>query len=235
MVAGMMTTVSAVLAGIGTWPWSMISAFLGAGSVSVIVYTQLLRPWNRRRRLKKPFDAYFLITSLSRFNLDYVLQDDDEHFVKELVLPANSEVPIQIILEPRISFTQHELYFGCSENVVNREKPHATEYFVPFVKEGMRRSGKPDEHHPGHYTDYNGFYHVRENLLYTRDTRVIGFKLKTGAVGVYAAQVFVVTDDVRGKADLKIRVEDPVRTKMRCVYKPHRTRGCFVSPVVRLQ
>ena len=67
-------------------------------------------------------------------------------------------------------------------------------------------------------------------FVYTTDTRVIGFKLETKATGTYRAQVFTVSDDVRGRADLTIRVEQPVKTKMRCVMKVHRTRGCFVTP-----
>jgi hypothetical protein len=194
------------------------------------VYTQILRPWCRRQKLKRPFEAHFLITSLGRFTLNYVLQDDEEHFVKELVVPANSEISIQIVLEPRVSFVQHELYFGCEESLVDINKPSATEFFVPFVVNGVRGSGKPDEAHPGHYIDYNGFYHVRENYLYTKDTRVIGFKVQTKAPGIYPAQIYTVSDDVRGRADLTIRVEQPVRTRMRCHVKAHPVRGCFVTP-----
>jgi hypothetical protein len=90
--------------------------------------------------LKQPFDAYFLITSLARFPLPYALQDDKEHFVKELVVPPNTEVPIQIVLEPKVSFMQHELSFGCDESLADENKPSATEYFVPFVMKGLRGS-----------------------------------------------------------------------------------------------
>jgi hypothetical protein len=214
---------------IKTWQWPIVSAVLSATVVLLTVYTQIMRPRNRRRKLKQPFDAYFLITSL-RFPLTYALQDDKEHFVKELVVPPNTEVPIQIVLEPKVSFMQHELSFGCEENLADENKPSATEYFVPFVVKGLRGSGKPDKDHPGHYIDYNGFYHVRENYLYTKDTRVIGFKLQTKATGVYAAQIYTTTDDVRGRADLTIRVEQPARTKMRCHMKAHQVRGCFVTP-----
>jgi hypothetical protein len=199
-------------------------------TLSLIGYTQIVRPWWRRRRLRHPFNAYFLVTSRGRFLLNYVHQDDREHIVKELAVPANSEVPIQIILEPKLSFMQHELYFGCDENLVNEHKPRATEWFVPFVVEGVRRTRRPDAEHPGHYTDYNGFYHVRENYLYTKDTRVIGFRLLTGAPGKYSAQVYAVTDDVRSKADLVIKAEDPATTQMQCIKKGH--RSCKIAPMV---
>jgi hypothetical protein len=226
-----MAAILAMLATITTWQWPMIGAFLAGGSLLLIGHTQIIRPWLRRRKLRQPFRAYFLVTSLGRFPLDYILQDDHEHYVKELVVPPNSEVPIQVVLEPRVSFLQRELYFGCDEHLVDKEKPRATEYFVPFVIEGVRGRGKPDAGHPGHYIDYNGFYHVREDYLYTKDTRVIGFKLVTGAIGIYPAQIFTQTDDVRGRADLTIKVERPAKTKMRCVMKAHRSKGCFVVPI----
>ena len=135
-------------------------------------------------------------------SVEIFLQDDDEHYVKELVVPPNSEIPIQIVLEPRLSFMQHEIYFGCDESLADEKKPRATEYFVPFVREGVRGHGKPDAAHPGHYTDYNGFYHVRENFLYTKDCRVIGFKLQTGATGIYPAQIYTPKADAPSSATL---------------------------------
>jgi hypothetical protein len=227
-----MAAISAILATISGWQWPMISAFFGAGAFSLVGYTQIIRPWLRRYKLRRPFKAYFLVTSLDRLPLlDYVLQDDQEHFVKELVVPPNSEIPIQIVLEPRLSFMQREIYFGCDEHSVDKEKPRAIEYFVPFVVEGVRGRGKPDANHPGHYTDYNGFYHIREDYLYTKDTRVIGFKLVTKGTGTYPAQIYTQTDDVRGRVDLIIKVERPAKTKMQCALKAHRIRGCFVTPM----
>jgi hypothetical protein len=225
-----MATVSAIAAAIWDWHWSMISTVFGAGAFFLLVHIQIIRPWWRRHRLKKPFKAHFLITSFDRFRMGYIAQDNHEHYVDELVVPVNSEVIIQIVLEPKLSFLQHELYFGCDEHLVDKNKPVATEYFVPFVVLGVRKSGKPDSDHPGHYTDYNGFYHVRERYLYSRDVRVIGFKLATNGPGLFAAQIYTVTEDVRGRADLTIRVEDPVKTRMRCTYKAHRWQGCYVSP-----
>ena len=186
----------------------------------LLAYIQILRPWIRRLRLLRPFRAYFLIPAREEFALDYAHQDNRAHFVKELIVPPNSEVSIQIVLEPRLSFLQRELYFGCNEALADKTKPAATEWFVPFVVKEVRGTGKPDASNPGHYIDYNGFYHVREDYLYTRDTRVIEFKLATGAVGTYPAQIYAVTDDVRGKAELVINVEEAPTKKMRCLKSP---------------
>jgi len=137
--------------------------------------------------MQRAANAYFLIPSADQFALDYAQQNNRAHYVKKLVVPPHKEIPIQIVLEPRLSFMQRELYFGCGEHLADEEKPRATAWFVPFVREGVRKSGKPDAEHPGHYTDTNGFYHVREDYLYTSDTRVIGFKLLTGRPGTFQA------------------------------------------------
>jgi hypothetical protein len=210
--------------------WPIISALLGATTLSLVWYTQIFRPWRRRWRMRRPFDAHFLITASDQFRLDYVQQNNREHYVKKLVVPPHREIPIQIVLVPKVSFMQHELYFGCDENLRDENKPRATEWFVPFVREGVRKSGKPDAEHPGHYTDINGFYHVRENYLYTSDCRIIGFKLLRGNPGTFRAQVYTVTDDVRGRADLKIKVQERPKTRMRCYRKWHRIRLCWVKP-----
>jgi hypothetical protein len=208
---------------------SAASVILSAVTLFILALVEIIRPCIRRHKLKRPFDGYFLITSRDRFKLDYVIQDAREHFLKELVVSANSEIPIhQILLQPRLSFSQRELYFGCGEGLVEEGKPRAVEWFVSFITQGVRRSGKPDEAHPGHYTDYNGFYHVKEDYLYTKDDRVIGFKLVTKKAGTYAAQIYTVTDDVRGVTELTIKVENPATTRMRCVRKEH--RECFVAP-----
>jgi hypothetical protein len=231
----MWAMISGVLATIKAWQWPIISALISAislllsvATLSLIVCLQIVRPWRRRRKLRRPFDAYFSIPLIDRVALNYVQQDDCEHYVKELVVPPNSKIPIQIVLAPKLSFLEREIYFGCGENVVDSEKPRATESLVPFVVKGVRKSGKPDADHPGHYIDYNGFYHVREDVLYTNDTRVIGFMLVTRATGTYPAQVYTVTDEVRGQADLTIRVEHPAKTKMRCYFEGH--HKCFVAP-----
>jgi hypothetical protein len=226
-VAAVMAAISAMLAALDR---PTVSVLLGATTLFLVWYTQIFRPWRKRRQLRRPFDAYFLIPSADQFALDYAQQNNRAHYVRKLVVPPHKEIPIQIVLEPRLSFMQRELYFGCGEHLADEEKPRATEWFVPFVREGIRKSGKPDAEHPGHYTDTNGFYHVREDYLYTSDTRVIGFKLLTGRPGTFQAQVYTVTDDVRGQADLKIKVQGPPKTKMRCHRKWHRIRLCSVKP-----
>ena len=89
-------------AAIQTWPWPTILGFV---TVSLIVSLQILKPWRRRSRLKRPFKARFVITARGRFSLSYIVQDDRDHFVKELVVPANSQIPIQIALEPKLSLS----------------------------------------------------------------------------------------------------------------------------------
>ena len=193
-----------------TWPWPMVSGLCGAAAFSVVTYTQIVRPWVRRRRLTRPFRAYFVIPPRQKSELDNVVQDDRVHLVKEIVVRSHSEVAIEIVLFPKLRFVQQEIYFGCEQGGV-AEKPCPFEYFSSFVRQGIRGTGKPDK---GHYIDDDGLYHVRESHLYVNDPRRIGFKVKTKKSGIYPAQVFVVADEARGKTTgLTIKVEDRPSTK----------------------
>lgn len=79
-------------------PWPMYAAML-AGLTLVVSLTMLTlflwvnfgRPWNRARLLKRPCDVHFQIRSLQTRSIPYAKQDDLDHRVKELVLPSHSE------------------------------------------------------------------------------------------------------------------------------------------------
>jgi hypothetical protein len=141
-VAGVMAAIFAMLAALDR---QMVSVLLGAITLCLVWYTQIFRPWRKRRQLRRPFNAYFLIPSADQFALDYAQQNNRAHYVKKLVVPPHKEIPIQIVLEPRLSFMQRELYFGCGEHLADEEKPRATEWFVPFVREvsGNQESQTP--------------------------------------------------------------------------------------------
>lgn len=159
------------------------------------------------------------------------MQDNDFHFVDELVLPANSTSSVQIVLRPRVDFHESELIFGCNW-MENRggTKPEAIAYFASFIKEGMRREGRPATN-PDHYTDYHGFYHIVRGHQYVLGTdRALGFTMVTRNAGLYRADIVSVGEEVEGKVSLRIRVEDNPRTPMQCVTHPK--RNCIISPHV---
>src|SRR2546430_11673778 len=68
---------------------------------------EFIWPFARRVRLRHPVKAFFVITSQDRYDLGYAIQDDEEHFTKVLVLPANSDdLILALYFDARLSFTQ---------------------------------------------------------------------------------------------------------------------------------
>jgi len=204
------------------WPWPMISAFFAAGAFSILVYIQFIRPARRRKNLGRPFKAVFLIPGHHRHRLDYVVQDSVDHSLSELVLPSQSKCEIQIMLSPVISFKSSELTFGFDwMGKTDLIKPVPTDYFVPFIERGIRRSGNPDTD-PEHYVDFNKHYHIRRDSLYVLGQDIIvGFKIQTRDSGVYKAQLSFKAEEVEGTAELTVRVEDRPQTPMRCICHGH--------------
>jgi hypothetical protein len=133
-----MATISATWAALD---WPVVSALLGATTLFLVWYVQIFRPWRRRRQLKRPFDAHFLITANGQFPLDYVQQNNREHYVKKLVVPPNREIPVQIVLVPKLSFMQRELYFGCDESLMDERLRRLT---APSPSGGLPVCTGPD-------------------------------------------------------------------------------------------
>jgi hypothetical protein len=70
-----------------------------------------------------PGTIRFIITSRNRRILPYAYQDDRDHFVNELTVPSNSEIPVELTFTPSLHFSATDLTFGfVGENLDG--KPH---------------------------------------------------------------------------------------------------------------
>jgi hypothetical protein len=217
--------ISAVMSTVATWPWPVISALFGAAAFFVVVYTQIVRPWIRRRRLKHPCRVYFAIPPLQHTKLEHILQDDRGHEVAEIVLPSHKIVEVELIVCPIIAFHDGGISFGCDGS--DEDKPVVVERFDRLVKIGKSRwvPGEDD----GYAIDRHGYIQIVTNRGRTKGSRIpLGFKLQTGRPGKYLAHIFFFTEEEVGKATLTIRVEERPKTPMRC--KAH--WGCYVKPSV---
>lgn len=204
------------------------------GIFTFLIFLALLIEFVWRRwigvKLRNPIIACFLIPD-SRFKLGYVDQDDREHFLDELVLPANSEVPVMIWINPKLDFHQDEIYFGM-EGKDLRTKPEPTKVFNPF----MIPPKEEDPSNPSHYRDWYRYYHIHAERNRIKDeVYVIGFMVKTKDLGEYPAQLLVHTPRKLGKARLKIRVEScPITRQMDCLGEPRLGRlGKFIKFIKR--
>jgi hypothetical protein len=206
------------------WPWPLIGGCLSLAILLIAIWVNFGRPEVRRFALKNPANAYFHIQQLDLGNIGYAIQDDRAHNVKELVLPANTFLAIELVYQPTIHFNQKEIVF-IVEGLPD-EKPLPLERFTSFVKVG-RKHFRPGVSTTD-YIDRHDNYHVRVDA--SRDvgsSYVVGLKLQTRKAGVYKAILSWMTDEIEGNVhDLSIRVEDKPATRMRC--EEH--KGCWIRP-----
>ena len=198
-----------------------------AATITLAAYLliEVVKPWMRRRRMKHPCEANFNIISRSEGEITYAIQEDRGHQVKELVLPSQSEIPIEVIYLPKVAFFEESIAFGCEGEIEG--KPYAIECFNRYTLMGKSQwIPGVDE---GHTLNRHKFYQIVRKKPRNLGTHVlVGFKLKTENVGVFPMRLYFITDEVEGSADLTIRVEDNPKTPMQCVVKDH--WDCYVYP-----
>jgi hypothetical protein len=212
--------------------WIVAAAILaGATLVAYLVVEVGLRAF-RRSRLKHPCDVYFNIMRPNEGEVVYVRREGKSHHLKELVLPPNCEVEIELIYLPRLEFIESEIAFGCE--VEDPEgKPYAVECFSRFSMPGKGKDRWVPGVDEGHTLTRHKFYQIIRNRARNTGThRIVGFKFRTERVGVWPMKLFFMTPEVEGEADLIVRVEDRPTTSMKCYVKEH--GECYVYPTVDL-
>jgi len=203
------------------WPWPMISALLAGAVLLISLWANFLSAPIRRLRLKKPARAYFHIRSVqdNREPLGYVMQNDHAHNVKEIVLPADAEIEVEVSYYPKMPFNVQAWVFGIDGEL--GIKPTIVKKLDPFV---AKRVSEKEDPYVRDLWDRKGNYHS----IPPTTGRSVGscyttaFLLHTHQSGVYKAWLGFLTDEVDGTlGDLVIRVEDKPSTVMRCKDRKH--------------
>jgi hypothetical protein len=224
-----LTTMPTATTGLMSWPWSMISVLLTAATwpitIAVVIYYNR-RPERRRRKLKFPGETHFVVPASQYHECSYAPQNEHEHLLKTIVLPARTDVTIDFCIRPAIDLDISQVILGC-EGAVS-DKPYAFEVFNRFIKTGNKRTGKPGTSNCDDYVDKYHYYHLVERVQWSLGTvRALGFKFKTGRPGIYYLHLAFTGDTIEGLSDdLKICVEDSPHTKMYCVIDTHMSMNC---------
>jgi hypothetical protein len=200
-------------------------------SLGTYVLKEFIGPGLRKLSLRWPVRAFFVITSLDRFELKYAMQDEEEHFTKELVLPAHTgDLLLHFSLVARLDFTQSHVELSFEADP--QRKPLIHYYFHPFIKVGppaTPRERKPGEV-KGHYIDYHDNYHIDEIRHKAKGQETTyAFMISTREPSLYRLKISVAADGVDGVACLNVRVESPPHTRMKCTRRVH-WWGCYVRP-----
>ena len=208
--------------------WSalpLIGVTLTALGLILAVWLAFGRPWRRTRKLTKPCDVRFVIRERGRRHLPHFEQDDKRHIVDELVLPSQSVVEIEFGFKPKVPIYVQQIALGCEGDPDN--KPFIVQVSDQFTEANVPKWWLPGE--DGHSRDIYKHWHWVRNTRYSVGThRVITLKVRTGGSGKYPFKVSFFTDEVEGKGQLKLIVEDEPKTRVRCRADGH--WGCFIGP-----
>jgi len=212
--------------------WIVAAAILAGLTLVAYCLKEMILPRIRRYRLRHPCHVYFNIMRPNEGDVSYVQRQGKSHHLKELVLPANCEVEIELIYLPKLDFFESELLFGCE--VENPDgKPYAFECFDRFAMPGRGKGHWIPGVDQGHTLNRHKFYHIARNRSRNVGThRVVGFKFRTEQIGVWPMKLYFLTSEIEGSADLTVRVEERPTTSMKCYVKEH--GECYIHPTVRL-
>jgi len=194
--------------------------------VLIAVWVNFVRPFLRNRKLRRPCEVHFVIRPESK-NTNYVLHDDRRHHTRVLVLPAYSELEIEIGLRATVSFKETEFVFGCDGQ--EEAKPYAKQWIDRFSATATKNTWTPGED-DGHSLDIHKFYHRRKEVYRNTGTHYVNsFLLVTRSPGKYTTYISFLTDEMEGNAALEIVVEDVPRTRMQCIVH----KDCYVRPLAK--
>jgi hypothetical protein len=109
-----------------------------------------------------------------------------------LHVPSDSEVDIQLRLEPKLHYIQQEVVFGFEGEAGHRPEPVLTKN--TFIKVGKSKYTDPRED-PNHYIDTKDAYHIQGTKERTAgNTYALGFIVKTHGPGRFPVRLLVMSD-----------------------------------------
>jgi hypothetical protein len=205
-------------------------------TVVIAIYTAT-RPGIRRRTLRNPGMAYFVIPSQRHHHCDFAHQDSGEHLVQKIVVPSDRKVTVDMIIKPVLNFNTVEVSFGCNHESTVPTKPYAFEYYNRFIELGKRRNVLPGVGEYDDYFDKHQYYHVVQNWQWSAGmVKALGFKIKTNDPGNYHMEFYLFGDAVLGKIPRKkvvldIAVSDHPVEIMRCCDPKHLGKPCALNGI----
>jgi len=213
-------------------PFAILGGIAAATTLVAYLFIEFVKPRWRRYRLRHPCHVYFNIMRPDEGEVPYVQRDGKSHHLKELTLPPNCEVEIELIYLPKLEYFESEIMFGCE--VENPDgKPYAFECFHRFNMPGKGKDHWIPGVDEGHSITRHKFYQIVRNRPRNTGThRIVGFKFRTEKVGIWPMKLYFIMPELEGSADLTVRVEERPQTSMRCQLNEH--GECYVYPTPRL-
>jgi hypothetical protein len=193
--------------------WPVASVCIGALILLVSIYINFMKPWWRNYRVKHPGKIHLLITAAHLADIHYAKQNDQEHRIKELVLPAHREAYVQLLMpSPKITLHLTGLSFGFQGN--NNEKPEPLKY-APLFMPGRERIPKGPE---GDQIDFHRYYQMKvDSWINQREPYTIGFLVQTKDPGAFRAELILRSTEGVAYSFYKVKVESSPFSSMICI------------------
>jgi hypothetical protein len=131
--------------------------------------------------------AFFLVPMAIHHACDYGTPGDEELRLTAIVLPANTQVTIDLVVDAGADdplTASKQVGFGFMGE--HRKKPVPQSVHNRFVHVGKGLDSGPDD-----YLDKHWFYHsVQDRELAPGNTMALGFRVATRDPGTYGAKIF---------------------------------------------
>jgi len=129
-------------------------------------------------------------------------------YCRELHVPPNTKVSLQLRLRPTLHYKQTDFIFGF--HGLAKDRPQPLSVRNEFIKDRLTREQSPGKN-PSHYIDHGDCYHIKEAVERTKPNYYnYGFIVETKTPGRYSVILEVVTDcgEAKPKEELTLIVEE---------------------------
>ena len=223
------------LSELADYPWNMIGALASVASllatlgIGAWVIRDVRRLDVRRKRVKRPGEAFFVIPAVQYHNCDHAHQNEYEHNTKIIILRADTVSTVDLVIKSLVDFDTDQVYLGVEDNNFNR--PCFIEVYNRFITTGYRRQTVPGDGTSYDYIDKYFYYHFVEHVQWPEgENKALGFKIKTGKAGRYKLNIVFLGAAVYGRVDdLTIVVSKEPREDICCCIPAYMGWNCAVG------
>lgn len=204
----------------------IIGPIVGGIALCLTAYIGLGRPNLRTWRLREPVKMYCVVPKKAHCDLEYVIQDDREHFVERLTLPSQSRCHVQFVFLPRTTFIQSRVLFGFKDGPA--PLPEVLEYHDFYFKKGTLGRGNPGNPHQ-HALTMHDDYHIEGDFKRIKgEPFTLGYIIQTHTPGRYTCYFQFSAEEIKSEYPFTVIVENRPSTTMKCFDKGH--PNCVVKP-----
>ncbi len=208
----------------GDYWW--VGGLIGFVAISLTTYINFYRPRRERRKLEDPVEVYCMVPKISRYKLNWVIQDGrDHHLQTTITLPSHCECAIQFCFKPKTKFKIPRLQFGFGVDQGDLA-PTVLRYLNQNIVSGPLRNSPVSTATMN--TSIHGFLEIQGEMEHAKGAWFDhGYVVQTHGPGKFNAY-FMMGPEALKHYFFEVLVEDNPSTVMQCSLYGH--HFCNVKP-----